>query len=84
MTNRAAKVTQLEPRGLARAEAAGYVGIGTTLFDQLIHKGKMPQGIRLEGRVLWDRRALDRAMDELFDTPAAFPANDDKWGKVAP
>ena len=84
MTARAAKVTAIEPRGLARGEAAAYVGIGTTLFDQLVHKGKLPQGIKLEGRALWDRRALDRAMDELFDAPPAFHANDDKWGKVAP
>lgn len=73
-----------EPRGLSRVDAAAYVGIGVTLFDKLVHKGTLPQGIKLEGRVLWDRRALDRAMDEIFDAPASVPANDDKWGRVAP
>lgn len=79
MTSRALTI---EPRGLSRSEAAAYVGIGTTLFDQLVHKRLLPQGARLEGRLIWDRRALDAAMDRIFDAVPAAPGNDDKWGVV--
>lgn len=74
----------IEPRGLNRVESAAYVGVGTSMFDALIREGKMPAPARLNGRLIWDRRALDRAMDELFDVPAAYPATDDKWSRVAP
>jgi hypothetical protein len=54
-------------RGLSRPEAAEYVGVGTTLFDQLILQGKMPEGRKIAGRKIWDIRQLDRAMDDLFE-----------------
>ena len=44
-----------EPRLLRREDAALYAGIGATLFDRLVSEGKMPQPVRIEGRVLWDR-----------------------------
>jgi hypothetical protein len=73
------RVTRAEPRGLLRIDAAAYVGIGTTLFDQLVLAGKMPRPFRLEGRVLFDRRRLDAAIDDMQDelTPAA-----DVWDDV--
>lgn len=67
-------VAALEPRGLARQDAAAYIGIGITLFDALVETGKFPAPARLNGRLIWDRLALDRALDELFDTPAREPA----------
>ena len=73
----------IEPRGLSRPEAAAYVGIGASLFDQLVRVGKMPSPARLKGRLIWDRRGLDRAMDELFDHAGLAAANDDPWSKVA-
>lgn len=89
--NRPAKVTQadvarvlraaIEPRGLSRVDAAAYVGIGATLFDELVKHGRMPQPARVNGRVIWDRKALDRALDELFDAAPATAA--DPWGRVA-
>ena len=64
----------IEPRGLARDDAAAYIGIGSTLFDRLVSLGRLPKGARLDGRIIWDRRALDRVMDKLFDeTDAADP-----------
>jgi predicted DNA-binding transcriptional regulator AlpA len=57
-------------RGLSRHEAAQYVGIGTTLFDQLVEKGILPPCRKLAGRTLWDLRQVDRAMDELFEFSA--------------
>jgi predicted DNA-binding transcriptional regulator AlpA len=59
---------QFKPiRGLNRVEAAEYVGIGTTLFDKLIKEDRMPSGKKLDGRVIWDIRQLDRVMDDLFE-----------------
>ena len=53
------------PRGLSREEAARYVGIGTTKFDELVSRRRMPQPRRIDGRKVWDRFALDAAFSEL-------------------
>lgn len=60
-------------RGLSREDAAGYVGIGTTKFDELVADGRMPRPFKIDGRVLWDIRKLDVAMDNLVDAAAANP-----------
>ena len=52
-------------RGLSRAEAAEYIGLGTTKFDALVNDGRMPKPKRIDGRTVWDRVAVDRAFDEL-------------------
>lgn len=61
-------------RGLSRAEAAEYIGLGTTKFDALVSDGRMPKAKRIDGRSVWDRIAVDRAFDEL-DTPDQADAN---------
>lgn len=58
-------------RGLRREEAALYVGLRPTKFDELVKKGKMPKPCRIEGCVIWDVRKLDAAFDELSE-----PRND--------
>lgn len=70
----------LPPRGLSRAEAAAYIGIGTTTFDRLVGDGIMPKAIRIYDRVLWDRHALDVAFDTLSDLWAAAG---DPWKDAA-
>ena len=58
----------IEPRGLRREQAAHYVGISPTSFDSLVHDGTMPRPTKVKGHiVLWDRRALDQSLDQLFD-----------------
>ncbi|MGQ3486878.1 helix-turn-helix transcriptional regulator [Roseovarius pacificus] len=54
-------------RGLNRVQAAGYVGVGTSKFDAMIQDGRMPKAKRIDGRRVWDRRALDAAFDRLLD-----------------
>jgi predicted DNA-binding transcriptional regulator AlpA len=56
-----------EPRGLSRAQAAAYVGVGTTLFDAMVRDGRMPAPFKIGARVIWDRRKLDGAFDALSD-----------------
>ncbi len=55
------------PRGLSREEAARYVGVGTTKFDEMVNDRRMPRPKRVDGRVLWDRIALDAAFSDLPD-----------------
>ena len=57
----------LPPRGLSREAAAQYVGVGVTKFDQMVEDGRMPKPLAIDGRRLWDLRALDRRLDVLFD-----------------
>lgn len=52
-------------RGLHREEAAAYVGVGASKFDAMVGDGRMPKPKQIDGRRVWDVRALDRAFDLL-------------------
>lgn len=52
-------------RGLSRNEAAVYVGVSTTKFDELVKDGTMPLPLRIGSRVIWDMRRIDEAFDDL-------------------
>ncbi len=60
----------LAPRGLSRVQAAAYVGVKHTLFDEMVADGRMPAPKRINSRTVWDRLALDEAF-------AALPSDDD-------
>lgn len=53
------------PRGLDREEAARYIGVKTTKFDEMVADGRMPKPKRVDGRVIWDRFKLDVAFTDL-------------------
>lgn len=58
------------PRGLNRFEAADYVGIGVTFFDEEVKGGRMPKpkrikGTRKKGRLIYDRYELDAYISDL-------------------
>lgn len=55
----------LPPRGLRREEAAAYVGVSPTLFDEMVRDGRMPPPKRINSRTVWDIRKLDNAFDAL-------------------
>ncbi|MCZ7859865.1 hypothetical protein O9X98_00465 [Agrobacterium salinitolerans] len=55
------------PRGMSRDEAARYIGVGTTKFDQMVKDGRMPKPKRIDGRTVWDRIKLDEAFTRLPD-----------------
>jgi excisionase family DNA binding protein len=38
------------PRGLSRDEAARYVGVGATKFEEMVADGRMPRPKRVDGR----------------------------------
>ena len=58
------------PRGLSREQAALYIGIKSTLFDEMVKDHRMPAPKRINTRTVWDRLALDEAF-------AALPSDDD-------
>jgi len=57
----------LAPRGLSRAQAAEYIGVGVTKFDEMVDDGRMPKPKRIDGRSVWDRMKLDEAFAALDD-----------------
>jgi predicted DNA-binding transcriptional regulator AlpA len=59
--------TSLPPRGLSRAQAAAYVGISPSFFDEMVKDGRMPKAVRINGRTVWDRLELDEAFAALSD-----------------
>lgn len=72
----AAKLPNAPRRGLSRIEAAIYVGIGLTKFDELIADGRMPGARLIDGRKVWDIRRLDMAFEAL---PADDVAEGNSW-----
>src|SRR5437016_2883068 len=67
-------------RGLAREEAAFFVGISPSKFDEMVKDGRMPQPKEVDGRVVWDIIALDLAFTALPDRGAVKEQTG--WAKV--
>jgi hypothetical protein len=81
---RSAALSAIRPsprRGLSRVEAAIYIGISASKFDELVCDGRMPGPKRVDGRKLWDMHALDLAFDSLPDDNDRAQKNsfDDAW-----
>jgi predicted DNA-binding transcriptional regulator AlpA len=67
-------------RGLRRVEAAVYVGISATKFDEMVADGRMPRPKRIDGATVWDQRALDSAFDALPDVDGE-EREDNPWDR---
>jgi predicted DNA-binding transcriptional regulator AlpA len=76
----AAAVSPVNPRGLSRVQAAGYIGVSPTLFDEMVRDGRMPKPKRINARVVWDKNRLDEAFDALPDDGAGNPWDSDVGG----
>jgi len=57
----------LPPRGLSRVEAAQYIGVSPSLFDEMVRDGRMPKPKPINARKVWDRLRLDQAFEALPD-----------------
>ena len=79
MIRTANNLLRIVPRGLSRGEAAVYIGVGTSKFDEMVGDGRMPPPKRIDSRKVWDRRRLDEAFE-------ALPGDDDQnpWDEVRP
>lgn len=71
----------LAPRGLSREQAAAYVGVSPTFFDQLVTDRLMPRPKRIGRRCLWDRIQLDAAFTAPND--GEEDRADDVWARRA-
>lgn len=69
------------PEGLSRTEAARYVGVSATTFDKLVENNEMPPARRFKHaeRLVWLRRELDRALDDL---PVDDASHSDEYAGV--
>ena len=63
----------LAPCGLSRVRSADYVGVGTTLFDEMVGDGRMPPPKHINKRKIWDRLELDEAFTALPSDGDANP-----------
>ncbi len=61
------------PRGLPRVQSAEYVGVKTTLFDEMVRDHLMPQPNRINIKTVWDRLELDAAFTALPSDEDANP-----------
>ena len=52
-------------RGMRRPEAAIYIGVSPSLFNELVQEGTMPEPFKIRTCTLWDIRDLDEAFDAL-------------------
>jgi predicted DNA-binding transcriptional regulator AlpA len=71
----------LAPRGLSRLQAAEYIGVGGTKFDQMVEDGRMPAPVKIDTRTVWDRAKLDEAFAALSDHAAPETAAN-PWDKL--
>ena len=76
MMSRAVDVLSIEPRGLNLVKAAAYVGVSTSLFEELVSDGRMPRPKRINSRTVWDRRGLDASFDALPSKEGSNPWDD--------
>lgn len=53
------------PRGLSREEAARYIGVGVTKFDQMVADRRMPKPKKVDTRLIWDRLKVEAAFVDL-------------------
>jgi hypothetical protein len=65
----------LAPRGLSRVQAAEYIVVSPTKFDEMVKDGRMPRPKQVDTRTIWDRIQLDDAFTAL---PAAYDAAEAK------
>ena len=70
----------LAPRGLSRVQAAGYVGVSPSLFDEMVGDGRMAGPKRINTRTVWDQTRVDEAFAALPDNSEANPWDDDETG----
>lgn len=76
----------LPRRGVSQIEGAMYIGVSSSKFLQLVADGRMPRSAKVDGRKIWDLRAIDAAFDELL---YGSETSDKSWddfnvGRTAP
>jgi predicted DNA-binding transcriptional regulator AlpA len=62
--------------GLNREQAAAYIGVSVSLFDEMVADGRMPRPKRANSRNIWDRRSLEKAFARL---PGGEDDDNEEW-----
>lgn len=72
----------LAPRGLSRVEAAAYIGVAGTKFDEMVADGRMPQPKLIDDVEMWDRLMLPQfnATPRVSDPRRPWAEHDFKAG----
>ena len=76
-------IAPAERLGLSREEAAAYIGIGATLFDQLVADGRMPRPKAVNARRLWSRLDIERAFAKLPEDGQDVRDGADPWSDLS-
>jgi len=56
---------RISARGLRRDEAAAYIGIGSSKFDEMVDDERMPRPRVIDRVRVWDKNELDFAFSNL-------------------
>lgn len=65
--------------GVNRIEAATYIGVSASKFDQMVKDGRMPAPKRIDTRCVWDIRRLTSAFENL---PGGDDDDRNEWDEV--
>ena len=65
--------------GMNRTEAAAYIGVSPSKFDEMIMDGRMPSPKRIDTRCVWDSRQLSSAFDKL---PGGADDDRNEWDEA--
>lgn len=67
----------MSPRGLTKQEAADYLALSTSAFDEWVRQGIVPPAI--PGTHRWDLRAIDAALDKRSGLNSTMPSALEAW-----
>ncbi len=79
MTNSALSANYI-PLGLNHEEAAQHIGVGKTLFNEMVADGRMPPPKCINSRRVWSRISIEHAFSELPEDGADSTSN--PWNKI--
>jgi hypothetical protein len=65
--------------GMNRREAANYIGVSPSKFDEMVIDGRMPPPKRIDSRCVWDSRQLSSAFDKL---PGGADDDRNEWDEA--
>ena len=60
-------IPAFERAGMSRVEAAEYIGVSPTLFDQMVADGRMTRPKMINSRKVWLRAEIEKALAALPD-----------------
>jgi predicted DNA-binding transcriptional regulator AlpA len=65
--------------GMNRTEAAAYINVSHSKFDEMVKDGRMPRPKRIDTRCVWDIRQLSSAFEKL---PGGADDDRNEWDEV--